>query len=262
MTGMEAAATPSGFTEPFNAFTHLIGAGIFLAWAVLLVMRGRGGPDILGGGQGRRQSQRRGKADAAREKKLRMAALSVFGLAAVTQLLASGIYHLLEKDHLPRIIMQRVDHSAIFFLILASFVPLHTILFRGWRRWGVLSGMLILTSSGMAISAVFLDIIPDWVSTTVYVSIGWVGGYSAYLLHQRHHWGFILPLVWGGVAYTIGGAMEFLRWPVVVKGVVEGHEMSHLAVLAGLTFHFWFTWSFAKGEPQGGVGKAKGRRAH
>jgi predicted membrane channel-forming protein YqfA (hemolysin III family) len=54
---------------------------------------------------------------------------------------------------------------------------------------------------------------------------------------------FILPLVWGALAYTVGAVADFLDWPVLVAGVVGPHELFHLAVLAGISFH----WAFIHG---------------
>ena len=49
-------------------------------------------------------------------------------------------------------------------------------------------------------------------------------------------------LFWGGVAYSIGGAMDFLNGPVLVPGVVRGHEVFHVAVLIGALLHYVFIW--------------------
>jgi predicted membrane channel-forming protein YqfA (hemolysin III family) len=59
---------------------------------------------------------------------------------------------------------------------------------------------------------------------------------------------FVLPLVWGALAYTFGAVAEFLGWPVLVAGVVGPHEIFHLAVVAGISFH----WAFIRGIAAGG----------
>jgi predicted membrane channel-forming protein YqfA (hemolysin III family) len=58
---------------------------------------------------------------------------------------------------------------------------------------------------------------------------------------------FIRPLVWGGLAYSLGAALELLHRPVVVPGVVHEHEVFHLAVLAGALSHRQFVLQFAAG---------------
>ena len=77
----------------------------------------------------------------------------------------------------------------------------------------------------------------------MYLGLGWLGTISALALARRFGVRFILPLVWGGLAYTIGAAVDFLGWPVLVADVVGPHEIFHLAVLAGISFH----WAFIQG---------------
>jgi predicted membrane channel-forming protein YqfA (hemolysin III family) len=59
---------------------------------------------------------------------------------------------------------------------------------------------------------------------------------------------FVLPLVWGALAYTIGALVDFLSWPVLVAGVVGPHEIFHLAVIAGIAFHWAFIHRIAGAE--------------
>ncbi|HYO25468.1 MAG TPA: hypothetical protein VEQ85_11035, partial [Lacipirellulaceae bacterium] len=51
-----------------------------------------------------------------------------------------------------------------------------------------------------------------------------------------------------------GAVMEFLRWPVIVAGVVQWHEVFHLAVLVGLALHWAFIYSIADGRLSPGAG--------
>jgi predicted membrane channel-forming protein YqfA (hemolysin III family) len=46
--------------------------------------------------------------------------------------------------------------------------------------------------------------------------------------------------VFGALAYTVGATLEFLRLPIVIAGVIGPHELFHVAVLAGLAWHWIF----------------------
>jgi channel protein (hemolysin III family) len=214
-----------GFSDPVSAMTHLLGAGVFAVLGFFLVREGR---PADGSGWN-----------------WRMSALMVFVFAAVAQLGISGAYHILQPGFLPRLVLQRMDHTAIFFLIAASFVPVHVILFKGWRRWLILLILASLAATGITLNFLYFDGLPEIVSLAFYMAMGWVGAYSGYALYRRYGWRFIRPLVWGGIAYTLGGVIEFLRQPVLFEGVIGPHELFHLAVLAGLGFHFRFAFSFA-----------------
>jgi channel protein (hemolysin III family) len=205
--------------------THLLGSGVFAILGFFLVRKGR-------------------RADGSGWN-WRMTGLTVFAFAAVAQLGISGAYHILQPGLAPRYVMHEIDHTAIFILIAASFVPVHAILFKGWRRWLILLLLFSLAAAGIAFNFLYFHGLPEIVGLTFYIAMGWMGGYSGYALYRRYGWGFIRPLAWGGIAYTLGGAIEFLRQPVLIEGVVGPHELFHLAVLAGLGFHFRFAFSFA-----------------
>ena len=73
-----------------------------------------------------------------------------------------------------------------------------------------------------------------------YLGLGWLGILSAYLTHRLHGFTIIKPLLLGALAYTAGASLEFLRLPVVISGVIGPHELFHIAVLAGLAWHWQF----------------------
>ncbi len=214
-----------GFSDPVSAMTHLLGSGVFAVLGFFLVRKGRHADGTW--------------------RTWRMIGLTVFAFAAVAQLGISGAYHILQPGFTPRHVMQQIDHATIFILIAASFVPVHAILFKGWRRWLILLILFSLAATGITFNFLYFDGLPEIFGLTFYIAMGWVGAYSGYALYRRYGWRFIRPAVWGGIAYTLGGAMEYLRQPVLIEGVMGPHEFFHLAVLTGLSFHFRFAFSFA-----------------
>jgi channel protein (hemolysin III family) len=218
-----------GFSEPVSAMTHLLGSGVFAIVGFLLVRKGR-------------------RADGSGWN-WRMTGLTVFAFAAVATMGISGAYHILQPGLTPWLVMQRIDRTAIFLLIAATFVPVHAILFTGWRRWLILLILFSLAAIGITLNFVYLEELPEILRLSFYIAMGWMGAYSGYALYHRYGWAFIRPLVWGGIAYTVGGIMEFLRQPVLIEGVVGPHELFHLAVLTGLGFHFRFILSIAGRNP-------------
>jgi channel protein (hemolysin III family) len=146
-------------------------------------------------------------------------------------------------------VMQQMDHTAIFLLIAATFVPVHAILFEGWRRWLILLILFSLAAIGSTLSLLYFNELPELLTLAFYFAMGWVGAYSGYALYHHYGWAFIRPVVWGGIAYTFGGTMEFLRQPILIEGVIGPHELFHVAVLTGLGFHFRFIFSIAGRKP-------------
>jgi channel protein (hemolysin III family) len=142
-------------------------------------------------------------------------------------------------------VLARLDHGAIFVFIAGSFTPAHGLLFRGWGRWGMLAFIWAVASAGLTLKMIFFADVAEWLGLLFYFGLGWLGLLSGVVLWRRYGYRFIRPLLWGGVAYTVGGAVDFLRWPALVPGVFGPHEAFHLAVLAGVGLHWRFVWEIA-----------------
>jgi channel protein (hemolysin III family) len=212
-----------GFNDPISSLTHLVGALVFAWLSVSLVRRGRGN---LG----------------------RVVSLIVFAFSCVLLLSISGVYHLLSPGGAGRDVLQRLDHAAIFVLIAGSFTPVHAILFRGPWRWAMLTGVWAVALTGLTLKTVYFTSMPEWFGLALYLGFGWLGVVSWVGLARRFSYRFVRPVLWGALAYTFGALTDFMRWPVPVPEIVGPHELFHLAVLAGISFHWTFIRSFASGE--------------
>ena len=211
-----------GFSDPVSSVTHLAGAAVFAVLGVFLIRRGRG--------------------DARR-----VMALLVFVFSCVLLLSLSGVYHLLRPDTPARGVLMRLDHAAIFVLIAGSFTPVHAILLQDrWHRH-LLPLIWAAAIAGLAFKSLYFDTMPEWLGLLMYLGLGWLGVISTVTLALRFGLRFILPLVWGGLAYTLGALADHFRWPELVPGIVGPHEAFHLAVLAGISFHWAFIRRIASG---------------
>jgi channel protein (hemolysin III family) len=173
-----------------------------------------------------------------RGKTLRVIAISIYVSGVVFALSASGVFHLLEPATNARDVMQRIDHAGIFFLIAATYTPIHIIEFRGFMRWGILGAVWTAALCGVVAKAVFFNSIPEWISLLLYLGLGWAGLISAVVLFRVVGWQPLRPLIGGALAYTAGAVLEFFQQPVVVPGVLASHEIFHLFVLAGVAMHW------------------------
>jgi channel protein (hemolysin III family) len=218
-----------GFADPFSSLSHLLGAGLFLVLSVFLIRRGRG-------------------------NRLRVASLAVFSFGSILLLSISGVYHLLDPNGTPRKVMQVLDHDAIFILIAASFTPIHVILFHRVGRWGVLTLVWLYAYTAIALKTIYFHSLPQAVGLALYLGMGWIGAYTGISIWRRFGFRFMEPVLWGGIAYSIGAVLEFMHWPILWPGVVQWHEVFHVAVLIGLGFHWSFIYTIADGRLTPGVG--------
>jgi channel protein (hemolysin III family) len=213
----------TGFSDPVSSLSHLLGALAFLCLSVVLLGHRRG-------------------------HWARSACLAVFALASVLLPAISGTYHLLTPDTVGRDVMQRLDHAAIFYLIAGTFTPVHGLLFKGFWRWGMLTLIWVLAIASITIKSIFFTSIGELLGLSMYLGLGWLGLISSVLLVRRYGFRFTRFLIYGGLAYTAGAVLEFLRWPVLIEGVLGPHELFHVAVLIGLGYHWRFIYDLSGGR--------------
>jgi hypothetical protein len=94
-----------GCREPLSSLSHMLGAFVFAAMAILLIRRGRG-------------------------DWVRTTSLVVMAASSVLLLLLSSAYHLTWPGPV-RDFLLRADVAGIFLLIAGSMTPVHAILFSG-----------------------------------------------------------------------------------------------------------------------------------
>jgi channel protein (hemolysin III family) len=222
-----------GFAEPVSCWTHLLGAGVFLVLGIVLVRRGHGHWG-------------------------RVTALGIFAFSCIFLLGISGTYHLLDRDSAARGVLQKLDHAAIFTLIAGTFTAVHAILFTGPWRWGMILAIWTMAATAVTLKMIFFHSVPEALSLSLYLGMGWVGLISGVKIARMFGRRFIDLLLFGAVAYTAGAVLEFLHWPVVIPGVIGPHELFHLAVLAGLFFHWRFIYAFASGQGISPIARAPG----
>ncbi|MFT7463738.1 MAG: channel protein (hemolysin III family) [Pseudohongiellaceae bacterium] len=210
----EIQAIP-GFFEPVSSLTHLVGALVFLALSVPMLRH------------------------FARSRRL-WTALGLFSFSVVFMLSMSGVYHLLDEGGVARPVLRRLDHVAIFVLIAGTLTAVHTVLMKGPWRWVMITVAWIACALGVALKVLYFDETPEWVALAVYLGMGWLGFISTMRLWYLHGPRYIAPLIAGGMLYTVGAVLDFLRAPVLIPGVVHAHELFHVCVLAALGLHWAF----------------------
>jgi channel protein (hemolysin III family) len=169
----------------------------------------------------------------------RFLAVGVFVAAAVFLLLVSSMFHMFAPGSMARAVMLRIDLVAIFTLIAGTFTPIHVLLFRGWRRWGVLVMVWSIAILGSAARVIYFESFSETSGALLFLAMGWIGGFTAWCLWRGGHRRWIVACVAGGVFYSLGAVSNVLNGPTPIPGIWGPHETLHLAVLAGLSCHWW-----------------------
>ena len=224
-------ASIPGFSEPFSSLSHLLMAGLFLVRGAMFLVRNRG-------------------------EAARTLSVAVFVFGVVFLLSMSGVYHLLTPGTAARAVLQRLDHAAIFVLIAASFTPVHVIVFRGASRWGILLLVWAGAVTGITLKTIYFEDMPEGLGILLYLGLGWLGALSGYLLCRRFGFAYLVPVIIGGLAYSVGALLEYADYPVLVSGVIGPHETFHMLVLGGISAHWVFIRRVAERPGARGLGPA------
>lgn len=193
--------------ERFNSVSHLVGAALALAGAVVLVVMASQDGDTR-----------------------RIVSFSIYGASLFLLYLISTLYHGLpgRAKHVFRIL----DHQAIYLLIAGSYTPFTLVTLNGVVGWWMFGAIW-----GLAVLGLVLDALPRRgarvLPFVIYFVMGWMvllalDPLLAVLPRAGFYW-----LLAGGIFYTSGIAFFALdrRYPWM-------HGVWHLFVLAGSVSHY------------------------
>jgi len=158
--------------------------------------------------------------------------LYVFGISLFLLYSASTTYHLLNISDKCTRILRRVDHMMIYILIAGTYTPICIIALNGWWEWGLLTAVWALACAGIVLTIIWFNA-PRWVSTLIYLLMGWMVMVACYPIYQSVSLSGLLWLALGGIFYTLGAVIYALKKPNINLKYLGFHEIFHLFVLTG-----------------------------
>jgi hemolysin III len=191
-----------------NSITHGIGAGLSVAGLVLLIIKA-----IRDGST------------------WHLFSFIIFGISLIILYFASMFYHCFANRPIKGF-LQRIDHSAIFFLIAGTYTPfLLTQLRNGWG-WSIFSIIWGLSTLGLVMKLGFKNKF-EKPSVVLYLAMGWFGAVVFYLTSGTVGNQSLFLLLLGGVFYSVG--VIFYRW----RSLPFSHAIWHVFVLCGSISHYF-----------------------
>ncbi len=169
--------------------------------------------------------------------------LYIFGVSLFLLYTASATYHLLNISERCTINLRRVDHMMIYILIAGSYTPICIIALPGWWGWGLLIAIWSLTAAGICLKIWYFNA-PRWLSTLLYILMGWMVIVAIYPLYLRVSFSGVLWLALGGLSYTVGAVIYALKKPDIKIKYLGFHEIFHIFVLLGSFCHYWLVYRY------------------
>ena len=204
--------------EPVNAISHGAGAlGAVIALTLMVVFA------------------------AIRADHWHVISFAVFGSTLILMYMSSFFYHAVRVSEKALAVFRQVDHIMIFMVIAGSYTPLCLIPLRGPWGW-----TLFGTVWGIAVAGIFLKLFfmgaPRWISTLIYLSMGWLCVVAIYPLVNTLSPMALLWMALGGLFYSVGAIVYALKRPNPFPGIFGFHEIWHCFVILGSACHFWLSF--------------------
>ncbi len=152
--------------------------------------------------------------------------------------LASTLYHAFPAGRAKRV-FGRLDHGAIYLFIAGSYTPFALGALSGAWGWSLFGVVWSLAAAGVLLK-MFDRLTHPWLSTGLYLAMGWLVLIAAVPLVERVPSTGVLLLVAGGLAYTLGVVFFMLD-----NRVRYAHTIWHGFVAAGTGFHFFAVLGYA-----------------
>ena len=201
--------------EPINGFTHLAGAVLsFIGLLALVIKTTINNPSTIA-----------------------LTAVIIFGVSMILLYTASATYHLVVSSDKVVSFLRRLDHAMIFILIAGSYTPFCLIALDGSIGWVLFGLITLIAVTGVSFKLIWFNC-PRWISTIIYVGMGWIAIFLIVPLYNALSLQGILLLVGGGIFYTIG-AVIYATKPKALKFKNFGyHEIFHIFIMLGTLTHF------------------------
>ncbi len=200
--------------EVFNSSSHLVGSIFALLGTALLVVQSCFPP-----------------------KPWHIISFSIYGLSLFLVFFASSLHHGVNSKKRIEFILRQADYLAIFPLIAGTFTPICLLLLRNPFGWAVVGVVWIIAIIGITLKSIFPNM-PKWVTSTMYISMGWLGIVLAFPFYRITGLLGLLFLVSGAFFYSIGFIIYNIEKPNLIEGKFGFHEIWHIFVLLGALSHY------------------------
>ena len=208
--------------EPGSAITHYIAMMMAMVAAVPLLIKATYSHDMK-----------------------HVIAMLIFIVSMILLYGASTLYHSVNLTGKALKIFKKLDHMMIFVLIAGSYTPVCMLVLDKAQGYPLLALVWGTAIAGMVMK-LFWVTCPKWVSSVVYIAMGWECIFVFRPLLDTLPVGAFVWLLVGGIIYTIGGVIYALKIPVLdeIHKYFGLHEIFHLFIMGGSFCHFMFMFLY------------------
>jgi hemolysin III len=171
------------------------------------------------------------------ETGLARGAALVYGAGLCLMLAGSAVYHRWKGDPRVRAVLRRIDHSAIFVFIAASYTPVAALVLEPPSSTIVLVSVWAGAVLGVVFSVAWIEA-PRLAVALSYIGVGWVIVIA--LPEVFGEVGAVPAALFlaGGLLYSVGAVVYARKRPDPWPRIFGFHELFHALVIAAALLHF------------------------
>jgi len=138
-------------------------------------------------------------------------------------------------------LIRRIDHANIYLIIAGTYTPFAVLALPSNQGRALLLIVWIGAIAGV-ILRVFWTAAPRWLTTSLYVLVGWVAVFFLPGLIDGAGGLAVSLIIAGGILYTIGAVVYALKRPNPSPEWFGFHEVFHALTIAAFTTHYVAVW--------------------
>ena len=163
--------------------------------------------------------------------------IAIYAFSTVVLFTISATYHRVNWRPQARVIMQRVDHSAIFILIAGSYTAVAASIVTGRSGTVMVTAAWIAATIGVLARLLWVKA-PRWVFTPTYILFGVSAIFFAPAIIENGGVLVFALIMGGGVLYIAGAIIFALRRPDPNPRWFGFHEVFHSFTRGGYVSHY------------------------
>jgi hemolysin III len=159
-------------------------------------------------------------------------AVGIYALSLLALYSTSASYHLFTKSLRSQKTMQQIDHAMVYVLIAGTYTPVCLLALP--RTVGVPFLLLIWGAAALGMG-LKLTWKAKRLGHAMYIIIGWAALIILPWAYGRAGFTSLLMYALGGIVYTVGAVLFYMKKPVLTPHVFGYHEIWHVfTVVAGV----------------------------
>ena len=159
-------------------------------------------------------------------------AVGIYALSLLALYSTSASYHLFTRTLKSQKTMQQIDHAMVYVLIAGTYTPVCLLALP--RTVGVPFLLLIWGAAALGMG-LKLTWKAKRLGHAMYIIIGWAALIILPWAYGRAGFTSLLMYALGGIVYTVGAVLFYMKKPVLIPHVFGYHEIWHVfTVIAGV----------------------------